>query len=358
MSKSDHPPLQTIGDETIPRIPHRVFTRRKLTSQTVVRPAKRSQTDPQPLFASMAHSHSGSAYDTDEDTELASALLDSENAYLEEQRAILKRIEEENNYKTTSQQDQQSWCEETFASTRSSVWSTLDHSKNDQLDHTTSHSVEGYEDQAIYVLNGDDALKDDDMRIPEQLFMLEGGQGTLRRGFHTNPAPANEIPYDEVIQEQIRILQEIQAQDVSAKQPTAKVTPSPRSATRIPSSKAMVEQVDGISVKAPSSKDDSSKSSSYQDLNLQLENGCKLRVKGTKHVYKSISAGTAVLTMCTVCGTVSQVNANCKALYCTCCHQVSPMHAPSDAEIARAIQRQEKEVAYHSKMADGNPRAD
>lgn len=50
---------------------------------------------------------------------------------------------------------------------------------------------------------------------------------------------------------------------------------------------------------------DTSDPSMHRDQTLHLGNGLKLNVKGTKHVYKAIMAGTAMLTMCTACGVVS-----------------------------------------------------
>lgn len=109
----------------------------------------------------------------------------------------------------------------------------------------------------------------------------------------------------------------------------------------------------GISMASFKDKAFSNKSTAlyYQDRTLQLENGCKMRVKGTKHAYKSIEAGKAVLTQCASCGTVSQVDASCKALYCTHCEQITPVRemTPSDIDIARAVQSQEKEVSYLGK---------
>ena len=113
----------------------------------------------------------------------------------------------------------------------------------------------------------------------------------------------------------------------------------------------------------------------------------RVRIKGTRHVYESISNGTATLVRCVSCHGVFQVSATAKRLYCTHCHEISPilpvgtaaMMTPAaasataatptataaplagaggcgneqrlDHQIARVVQQQEDDVALARKLA-------
>jgi len=99
-------------------------------------------------------------------------------------------------------------------------------------------------------------------------------------------------------------------------------------------------------------------SNSYQDSTVQLLNGTRVRVKGTNHVYDCILAGKkTVFTECVNCGTVSQVNGSGGIcfFYCTICEQVGPVQeiasCQQDADLAAALQNQEREVAYQRKIS-------
>ena len=106
----------------------------------------------------------------DEDSHLSSALFDSQNAYLEEQQAISRQMEEEKSKKALQQlHGQQSGCEASFASTRLLASSTLEGSEIDQLDTgSPSHSYKEHEEQASPY-----STFDDDDLIPEQLRILQ-----------------------------------------------------------------------------------------------------------------------------------------------------------------------------------------
>lgn len=89
----------------------------------------------------------------------------------------------------------------------------------------------------------------------------------------------------------------------------------------------------------------------------------KLRLKGTRHVYKAIEQGTSALAQCFNCHTILHVPKSCTAVYCSMCHQVTPMELAcattnscdarsskidttiGDDEIAAILQQQELDVA-------------
>jgi hypothetical protein len=48
-------------------------------------------------------------------------------------------------------------------------------------------------------------------------------------------------------------------------------------------------------------------------------------MRGTDHTYQAIQAGTATTIRCLACDAALQVPAHCKAVYCTCCHHISPV---------------------------------
>jgi hypothetical protein len=95
---------------------------------------------------------------------------------------------------------------------------------------------------------------------------------------------------------------------------------------------------------------------STEDCVQRLSNGRKLRLKGTRHVYKAMERGTSALAQCFNCQALLHVPDACTAVYCSLCHQVTPMdlarRRPSDdgvdlgdSEIAAALQRQELDLA-------------
>lgn len=287
----------------------------------------------------------------------------SEDLFLEEQRAILRQIEDANHLQRKKANDysqlEDSGCDETFASSHTTLdrWSIGPDKEEDESPFSTFAYSEA---------DNDDELVQEQVRILEEIHQRASQEGNQKLA-------SNHITDDDVIQEQIRIMQEFQLQADAAKQqhsPKAPPLPSPsRSNTaRFPSARGMLEeetrypeiphQEQPILTKVSNGRSESSsKTSSYQDCSLQLENGSKIRVKGTKHVYESIAAGKAILAQCASCDTVSQVDSSCRALYCTFCHQVSPVNRRtsglsaammmiSDSDLARSIQSQEKEVAY------------
>jgi hypothetical protein len=98
---------------------------------------------------------------------------------------------------------------------------------------------------------------------------------------------------------------------------------------------------------------------SSQDRVTRLNNGKKLRVKGTQHAYMSIARGTAIIVTCPCCQTVLQVDASAKRLYCTRCQHVSPIELANkgnnvglyDDRIVGSVQQQEIDVACARKMS-------
>jgi hypothetical protein len=101
---------------------------------------------------------------------------------------------------------------------------------------------------------------------------------------------------------------------------------------------------------------------SSQDRVTRIDNGKKLRIKGTQHAYMSIAKGTAIIVTCPCCQTVLQVDASTKLLFCTRCQHVSEL-APSpknyhdnnacidDYQIAGSVQQQEIDVACAQRMS-------
>jgi hypothetical protein len=98
----------------------------------------------------------------------------------------------------------------------------------------------------------------------------------------------------------------------------------------------------------------------HEDSLIELYGGRKLQVRGTNHTWKCIAKGKATLVQCPVCFTILQVGSNAKLLYCTQCHEVSPIGLVVDStmfdyrldgKIAIVMQQQELEVAIAQKMA-------
>lgn len=92
-----------------------------------------------------------------------------------------------------------------------------------------------------------------------------------------------------------------------------------------------------------------------EDRTKLFSKGKKMRLKGARHVYKAIENGTSTLVRCFNCHTSLHVPQTCTAVYCTVCHQVTPMDLArssaagastlNDSEIAESLQRQELDVA-------------
>jgi hypothetical protein len=97
------------------------------------------------------------------------------------------------------------------------------------------------------------------------------------------------------------------------------------------------------------------------DKVVNYGNGKKVRVKGTKHAWKAVADGKAMLVQCPQCSCVLQVGSTAKLLYCTPCQHVSRIEtcqlnptAISDQDhhqIARIVQEQEMNVAHARKLA-------
>ena len=60
------------------------------------------------------------------------------------------------------------------------------------------------------------------------------------------------------------------------------------------------------------------------DRITRLSDGRKVRVRGTRHVVKAISEGSAILFRCPHCRSLLQVSKFSQNIYCTLCRQVSP----------------------------------
>jgi len=171
----------------------------------------------------------------------------------------------------------------------------------------------------------------------------------------------HQLTDQEVIREQQRILDELQQAARSRQTPASSAQQTVAASSYAASASRQdrfLQQPETRTSAAPSTKKSNS-SGAYHDATYQLANGTKVRVKGTQHVYRRIQDGhTTVLTQCVTCATVSQVlNAPGKGsnlFYCTVCHQVGPIRemntSMADADIAAALQSQEKEVAYQHKI--------
>lgn len=161
------------------------------------------------------------------------------------------------------------------------------------------------------------------------------------------------IPSDEAIaREQQLLFDELQVSS-APKPPSSSISAPVLPVSRVPPPPA--KKPTRI---ASSPVNTSHRNNIYQDSTLQLENGTKVRVKGTSHVYNSILAGKrTVFTECVTCGTVSQVNGNGSSglFYCTICQQVGPVQemasCQQDADLAAALQNQEREAAYQQKIS-------
>jgi hypothetical protein len=165
----------------------------------------------------------------------------------------------------------------------------------------------------------------------------------------TSQSSLGEVTDDEVIEEQRRIMQAFKDSIGQALvQSETSTAPMNKESTldRQRSTNDEVGAVKGAHSKIRNTDQLSLRSlQSYQDRTVLLSNGRRLRVKGTKHVYKSIAEGKAVLVQCSSCDIVSQVDPACQALYCPICHQLTPVSASitttSDSELARSIQHPE-----------------
>jgi hypothetical protein len=98
---------------------------------------------------------------------------------------------------------------------------------------------------------------------------------------------------------------------------------------------------------------------SSQDRVTRLNDGRKLRIKGTQHAYLSIERGTAIIVTCPCCQTVLQVDASAKLiLLLNIFHLTNLQRHPEennaalhDYQIAGSVQQQEVDVACARKMA-------
>lgn len=61
-----------------------------------------------------------------------------------------------------------------------------------------------------------------------------------------------------------------------------------------------------------------------QDYTETSVNNHTIRIKGTKHAYDAIRRGKATLVQCPSCQTLLQIARKSKNLYCTICHQITP----------------------------------
>jgi hypothetical protein len=183
---------------------------------------------------------------------------------------------------------------------------------------------------------------DDDIVCDHRLCLSSMLDRSLRL---TNQCSSDEVTDDEVIEEQRRIMQAFKASNGKALVQTETSTPpinEESTADRNCSTTDQVGAAKGARSKIPNTEQLSLRNlQTYQDRTVLLSNGRRLRVKGTKHVYKSIAEGKAVLVQCSSCDIVSQVDPACQALYCPICHQLTPVSesitTASDSELARSI---------------------
>ena len=85
----------------------------------------------------------------------------------------------------------------------------------------------------------------------------------------------------------------------------------------------------------PRSSHCSNEDDHQRDRITQLEDGKRMRIRGTQHVFKAISEGLAVLFQCPHCQSHLQVSSTSKNIYCTVCHQVSPATSRSSLSSQR-----------------------
>jgi hypothetical protein len=84
-----------------------------------------------------------------------------------------------------------------------------------------------------------------------------------------------------------------------------------------------------------------------------------LRIKGTRHTWKEIELGRAIIVQCPCCSTFLQVSRKATLLFCTKCEEISPIvihqgkSTSDDSRIARVVQHQESQVAYSRKILKG-----
>lgn len=259
----------------------------------------------------------------------------SEDDFLEEQRAILRYIEENNENKKRAALPNQ----ETKTSDLCTTPALPSRSAG-----TAPRKCEEVEGRAgLFPAHFEDVVDDsDDAVIQEQLRILHEIRGVSRLPV----ASATRADIDNMIEIRAPAATHNVPPPASSSNPNPRTTldeherrlhtpqdTSPHTAAGTPSAR-------GSENFSPSQK----LSSAYQDRTLTFRHGGAVRVRGTRRVYQSMAAGTAVLARCASCGTVSYVPAGCQALYCTRCHQVSPVVTTSDAELAQSVQRQEKEA--------------
>lgn len=164
---------------------------------------------------------------------------------------------------------------------------------------------------------------------------------------------------DDIIQEQIQILKEIEQANIK-KSPNQ--LPASLSQTQTASLPEISQRSlrDTTTTATSSDTNNNTNDDHYHDTIVALSNGAKVRIKGTKHIYRNILQGKdTILTQCATCETVSQVairNHEMKPqiFYCTICKQVGPIQALSsghnDSDVALALQHQEVEASYQRKL--------
>lgn len=146
------------------------------------------------------------------------------------------------------------------------------------------------------------------------------------------------------------------------------LTTAPRGTANAPRRTSYANRTASTAAGTTQKNPSSATMSMVDDRVADLGNGKKIRLKGTKHAYKSILQGQATIVQCPCCRIMLQISATAKNLYCTSCQQVSPIglendgHAGAaggpnchssnlDQRIAHALQRQEIHVSQTVKHA-------
>jgi hypothetical protein len=257
--------------------------------------------------------------------------IELEHAVLKQQQEILEQIERRNRRREA----------------RSTEHNDIEPGGNLESTHVSCPPVEEVRFSRLLTPR-ERAFNIDDGIVRDQSFGLASMLDMSLR--LTNQSSVGEVTDNEVIEEQRRIMQAFKDSNGEALvQSEALTAPMSEASTsdRQGFTNDQVEAAKGARSKRSNNDHLSLRSlQSYQDRTVLLSNGRRLRVKGTKHVYKSIAEGKAVLVQCSSCDIVSQVDPACQALYCPICHQLTPVSesitTASDSELARSIQHQEK----------------
>jgi hypothetical protein len=266
----------------------------------------------------------------DEDEVLASILAESRDSYLKEQYSILQSIQE---LSVTVGDEHQA--------TASDTWNDAVDFQNHDYDDAAWNRRHQYRSVSSSYCDLD-RIRGNDRKMPckkdSRSEMSSHDPWCSTSTMNTSPTTATEFSDDDVIQEQMRILQEIQANSgrhLPLRDHDSQHEQNASDCCTIPPA-------------AKASKNEKQESSPFEDQTLHLCDGSQVRVRGMKQVFTSISQGDAILTECVVCGTISQVPAQARALFCTVCREISPVVPMEDAELARSIQRIEKELQNKS----------